>query len=173
MQYTIEFEAAHLTRALEAVRREIATPQEMLTSLVESLLNANRERHRQGLDPDGKAWEPLAKSTLAQEGKRKGGPLNKTGRLLANFHYQVQGDALRLGFDDGDGFPAKFHQEGSRAHIIEPKHKKALAFMGIVLKRVKHPGLPARPLVGFPDSDRQLVTDVIEDHLSRVLNRVR
>lgn len=172
MQFTIEFQADHLTRALEAVRREIATPQEMLGSLGESLLRVNQERHAQGLDPEGKPWKELAPATLAQ-GKRKGGPLNRTGRMLANFHYQVQADNLRLGFDGGDGFPAKFHQDGSRPHVITPKKAKALKFGGLYRKRVNHPGLPVRRLVGFPESDRQLVGDVIEDHLTAVINRVR
>lgn len=172
MQFDIEFQADHLTAVLEAVRREIATPAEMLGSIGESLFRVNQERHDQGLDPEGKAWEPLKESTLA-EGKRKGGPLNKTGRMLANFHYQVQGDNLRLGFDQGDGFPAIFHQDGSRAHVITATKAKALSFGGIFRKKVNHPGLPARPLVGFPESDRQLVGDVTADHLTAVINRLR
>lgn len=172
MQFDIEFQADHLTAVLEAVRREIATPQEMLGSIGESLFRVNQERHDQGLDPEGKAWEPLKESTLA-EGKRKGGPLNKTGRMLANFHYQVQDDNLRLGFDHGDGFKAIFHQDGSRAHVITATKAKALSFGGIFRKKVNHPGLPARPLVGFPESDRQLVGDVTADHLTAVINRLR
>jgi phage gpG-like protein len=144
----------------------------LLTAFGESLENANRARHRAGLAPDGSPWAPLAASTLAA-GKRKGGPLNRTGRMLANLHYQVEGDTLRLGFDDGDGFPAKYHQEGSRAHVIEPRNKKALAFMGIVRKRVKHPGLPARPLIGFPDADRRLIEDTAEDYLKTILAAAR
>ncbi len=132
----------------------------MLGSIGESLFRVNQERHDQGLDPEGKAWEPLAASTIAA-GDRKGGPLNKTGRMLANFHYQVQGDNLRLGFDQGDGFKAIFHQDGSRAHVITARKAKALSFGGIFRKRMNHPGLPARPLVGFPESDRQLVGDVL------------
>lgn len=172
MQFTVEFQAEHLSLALEAVRQEIATPQEMLGSFGEALLFANQERHRQGLDPQGNPWKELAPSTLAA-GKRKGGPLNRSGRMLANFHYQVQADTLRLGFDDGDGFPAKFHQDGSRPHVISAKKAKALNIGGVFRKRVNHPGLPARQLVGFPLSDQQLVVDVATDHLAAVINRIR
>jgi phage gpG-like protein len=171
VQYTITFETERLTRLLEALRREYSDD-ELLTAFGESLLNVNRERHRAGLAPDGSPWTPLAASTLAS-GNRKGGPLNKTGRMLTNFHYQVEGNTLRLGFDDGDGFPAKYHQEGSRAHIIAPSNKKALAFMGIVRKRVKHPGLPARPLVGVPESDQRLIGDTAEDYLKSILDSNR
>lgn len=172
MQFDIEFQADHLSTVMEAIRREIATPEEMLGSIGESLFRVNQERHDQGLDPEGKAWEPLAASTIAAGG-RKGGPLNKTGRMLANFHYQVQGDNLRLGFDQGDGFKAIFHQDGSRAHVITARKAKALSFGGMFRKRVNHPGLTARPLVGFPESDQQLVGDVTADHITAVISRIR
>lgn len=169
MQFTIEFQADHLKQMLEVVRREIASPQEMLGSIGESLLRVNQERHAKGVDPDGKAWAELAESTKAA-GKRKGGPLNRTGRMLANFHYQVAADALRLGFDDGDGFPAKYHQDGSRGRS---HRNKMVEGFGAISMRSNHPGLPARPLVGFPETDQQLVTDVTAGHLALVLNSVR
>lgn len=147
MDFTIDFNASHLVGALESVRRKVEYPNGLLGSAGETLLNINSERHAQGLDPEGKPWEPLAASTLAA-GNRKGGPLNKTHRMLENFHYQVHADNLRLGFDSGDGFKAIFHQDGSRAHG-------------------SHPGLPARPLVGFPDTDRYAVEDVVEDYLQQ------
>jgi len=166
MQYTVEFDADRLTRLMTALRQALDAPQDMLTSFGESLLRVNRERHRQGVAPDGSPWAALRHP----DGDRKGGPLNKTGRMLANLHYQVDGDTLRLGFDGGDGFPAKYHQEGSCAHTIEAKNKKALAFMGIVRKRVHHPGLPARPLVGFPESDQRLIEKVAQDHIEAISN---
>jgi hypothetical protein len=172
MQFDIEFQADHLTRALEVVRREIATPKEMFGSIGESLFRVNQERHNKGLDPDGQPWKELAESTKAA-GKRKGGPLNRTGRMLANFHYQAAADSLRLGFDNGDGFPAKYHQDGSKPHVITARKAKALAFGGMFRKRVNHPGLPIRRLVGFPDSDQQLVADVTGDHLTLILKTVR
>ena len=173
MQFEIEFQATHLENIMAAIRQEIATPYEILGSIGESLLRVNNERHEKGLAPDGTPWKPLAKSTLAQ-GKRRGGPLNKTGDLLRSFHYQVSQDILVLGFDGA--FEAKkaiWHHFGTTPYRILPKNKKALAFAGIVTKRVNHPGLPARPLVGFPDSDKQLLVDVTADHLKRSLNRAR
>jgi len=89
---------------------------------------------------------------------------------LLRFFYQVDGDTLRIGTAD---WKAAFHHFGTKPYTITPKKAKALKFGGIYRKRVNHPGLPARLLVGFPTSDQQLVTDVIEDHLTAVLNRVR
>ncbi|MEY2633602.1 MAG: hypothetical protein RIR00_2256 [Pseudomonadota bacterium] len=167
MQFTIAFQAEHLSRALEAVRLEIATPQQMLGSLGESLLRVNQERHDQGLAPDGTKWKEL--SPLTVQNKRKPKILFDHGDLL-RFHYQVDRDTMRLGTND---WKAAFHHFGTKPYTITPKKAKALKFAGLLRRRVHHPGLPARPLIGFPESDQQLVTDVIEDHLTAVLNRVR
>ena len=167
MQYTITFDTSRLSALMDALRQALDSPQDMLTSFGDSLLRVNRDRHRQGLGPDGTPWANLRHPD--QPSNRNGGPLNRTGRMLENFHPQVTGDTLVLGFDGWDGSPAKFHQEGSRPHTIEARNKKALKFMGIVRKRVNHPGLPARPLVGFPDSDKNLLEMVAQDHLEVVM----
>lgn len=195
MLYTIEFQADHLNKVLEAVRREIATPQQMLGSIGESLLRVNKDRHNAGLAPDGTKWKPNAKSTienyadnLSKSNYRKDGRLNArgaikvankgllraTGQMLDSFNYQVADDTLRLGFDGARNAQlAIWHHDGTDPYVIEAKNGKALKFAGIVRKRVNHPGLPSRPLVGFPASDQKLTVDVIEDHLMFVLNSVR
>lgn len=174
MQFTVELQDDHLIRILEAARLGVASTQELLGSIGESLLRVNQERHDQGLAPDGSTWEPLAPSTIAA-GKRKGGPLNKTGRMLAAIHWQVIGDELRLGFDGSrDGMLAAIHHRGTSPYTISAVKARALKIgSNLYRKRVRHPGLPARPLLGLPDSDIQLVTDVLDDHLTAVLNRVR
>jgi len=173
MQFEVEFNTEHLDRMLMVIRREIATPEEMLGSIGESLLRVNRHRHDQGVDPGGNAWTRLSDLTLAQGG-RIGGPLKKTGRMLRSFDYQVHSNILKLGFDGArDGRLAGYHNFGTDPYTILPKNKTVLKFAGIFTKRVNHPGLPKRELIGFPDSDKSLVEDVTSDHLTRVLNRIR
>ncbi len=197
MQFKIEFDTAHLERVLEAARREIATPQEMLGSVGESLLRVNQDRHDKALAPDGTPWKPLAASTIASEAWAKQGQSfrdNKStsvaaGRKAASrrilyvngdllrFQYQVSGQELRIGTNDRK---ARWHHEGTgtygpsgKPYVIAAVNKKALAFAGHVVKRVTHPGIPARPLVGYPESDERLVVDVLMDHLTAVLRAVR
>ncbi|MFV8668073.1 phage virion morphogenesis protein [Ralstonia pseudosolanacearum] len=194
MQLTYEFQAEHLLQALSAVRQEVITPQQMLGSIGESLFRVNQERHDKGLAPDGTKWKPLSPLTIGtavwqQQGQsfrkngqmslatarkvqaRRGGRiLYGNGDLLGSFNYQVTGAELRLGFSDEK---AAWHHLGTKPYTITPKKAKALAFAGLVRKRVNHPGLTARPLVGFPASDEQLVADVTADHLKLVLSRVR
>lgn len=201
MQYQIEFQVDHLERALEAARREIATPQQMLGSMGESLKIVNEDRHAQGLAPDGSKWKPLSPMTIGANAwkgtddslkkkgqisidaarkaqtRAKGRILNETGEMLRSFNYQVQGNTLKLGFSD---HKAEWHHFGTgtfgpkgKPYIIKPVNRKALGFAGLCRRRVNHPGIPARPLVGFPASDQRLVMDVLDDHLTAVLNRVR
>lgn len=123
MQFTIEFQADHLARAMEAVRLEIATPQQMLGSLGESLLRVNQERHDQGLAPDGTKWKEASPMTIGSavwksqdDSFRKNGQMSLAtakkvqekkrrilydhGDMLGSFNYQVQGTELKLGFSD-------------------------------------------------------------------------
>jgi phage gpG-like protein len=173
MQLIIEFQADHLIRALQAARREVEAPREMLLAIGESLLRVNKERHDAGLAPDGTKWKELAASTLA-EGKRKGGPLCKTGRMLTSFQYQVGDSSLRLFFDGNrDGKLADIHHSGSGPYDITAKKGQALKFGGLFRKRVHHPGLTPRPLVGFTESDQLLTAHVSADHLMAVLKSVR
>lgn len=172
MRFEMNFQVDHLERALAAARAAIAHPQELLGSIGESLLRVNKDRHSVGLAPDGSAWKELSPMTLKE--KRKGGPLNKTGRMLQSFNYQVGGDTLRLGFDGAtESLRAAWHNSGTDPYPISPKKAKALKFGGMYRKRVNHLGLPKRQLVGFPATDRQLVADVTTDYLAVILNRVR
>lgn len=198
MQIAIKFEADHLVRALEAVRRQIATPRQMLASVGEALLPVTMARHAQGLAPDGSKWKPLAPSTIGslvwnKQGKhfREETKTKSRGAMhslnayrkaagskrvlythgdLLRFHYQVQGDTLRIGTNDWKG---QFHHYGTQPYTITPTKARALSFGGVCVKRVHHPGLPARPLVGFPAGDQQLMSGVIEDHLTLALRGAR
>lgn len=155
MIFEIDLDLGDLNNAIDALSIAIGERKGvLLEALGGRLYNQNSIRHAQGLGPDGKPWKPLAPSTLAA-GPRKGGPLNRTGRMLnMSFSTQVDGDTLRLGFNGGDGFPAAFHQDGTRP-------------------RVNHPGLPARPLVGFPEDDRGAVIEELEDYLTTALQQRR
>lgn len=198
MDFTIDFNADHLTRALEAVRRRTEEPHGMLESVGETLFHISSERHAKGLDPEGKPWKPLAESTIGneiwkkqsarnRESNSKRGPmmslkvaqniresrkplLSSGEMLLKSYHYQVQNDTLHLGFDIDR---ALWHHDGTRPYTITPRKAKALSFGGIAVKRVHHPGIPARRLVGFPDTDQHAAADTVEDYLLQTLLQAR
>jgi phage gpG-like protein len=101
---------------------------------------------------------------------------NKASRILyqygdlLRFAYQVEGGQLRVGTNDAK---AAWHHLGTGTHgpkgtpyAIRPRGKRALAFGGGVYKRVMHPGVPARPLVGFPTGDQTIVESIVAEHLA-------
>jgi phage gpG-like protein len=197
MQFVMNFQVDHLDRALTAARQAISHPEALLGSVGESLLRVNRDRHNAGLAPDGSKWKELSPLTLGsaiwkKQGEtfrnngqmslavakkvqsRKSRILYDSGDMLNSFSYRVAGDTLTLGFDGArESRLAAWHHSGTKPYVISPKKAKALAFGGFCVKRVNHPGLPSRKLVGFSDPDRKLTADVVEDYLKVILNRVR
>lgn len=168
MHYLIQLQDISLKRDITRLQNAIEQPEIILGSIGESLLRVNRDRHNAGLAPDGTKWAPLKPSTLQE--KRKGGILYKTGEMLRAFNYQVDADTLTLGFDgQRNANLATWHHEGTAPHLIKPLTKKALRFGGRFAKKVNHPGLPSRPLLGFPDSDQKLVRNLINDHLMLII----
>ncbi|MDR2195570.1 MAG: phage virion morphogenesis protein [Gallionellaceae bacterium] len=131
----------------------MAQSEDVLRSIGETLLPIHKDRHLKDLAPDGTKWQDLAPATLKQKRKkrRKIKMLYEHGDLLGSFSYQVRGNTLYIGASDRK---AVFHHVGTR-------------------RTDRHPGLPARPLLGFPDSDRRLVQDVLTDHLHQALQQAR
>lgn len=198
MQFTVEFDTSHLSRALAAVRQQVEHPTDMLGAIGEALMIKNRDRHERGVGPDGTPWKPLAQSTIGNDAWKKQDASNRKGNsrrgafidlkvardvqstrrvlwdtkdmLGPQFHPDVTGDTLRLGFSINR---ATWHHFGTKPYTILPKRAPALTFGGMSYKRVNHPGLPARPLIGFPDEDAQATADVVEDYLLRALQQAR
>jgi phage gpG-like protein len=112
----------------------------------------------------GAKWAPLKnpRGPLARKPGSTSPILNDRGTLKRSLSFNA--------FSDGSviiGSPlaySRIHQESGKtgAHVIKPRHKKALAFKGIVRRLIKHPGsdIPARPFLGVPkDFERQFFDD--------------
>lgn len=52
-----------------------------------------------------------------------------------------------------------------KLHTILPRKKKALAFRGLVFKKVNHPGFPACPFIGLSLDDERTIIDILASHL--------
>jgi len=100
MQFDIEFETGYLYRVLIAARQAITNPHEILESVAETVFNLNRDRHKQGLAPDGSKWKALSPLTLAaidpdtkKPFKRASNdPLKRSGHMLQSLNRQVEGN---------------------------------------------------------------------------------
>lgn len=170
MLYEFELQDNALSEVVNRLSHELQHPDHMLLSIGDALLTVNNKRHLESKAPDGTPWAPLKESS--KKDKRKGGPLVKTSEMIDRLIYQVDSNRLKLGFDGKRNADlASWHHNGTDPYIIEPLNRKALKFGNVIVKRVKHPGLPARPLLGMPQTDKDLMASVINDHLLYVLSK--
>lgn len=123
-----------------------------------------------------------AGNMVAAEARATHGFTDRTGALSRSIHAESSGGSFLDGTLDvavvADTPYAKFVEEGTRAHVIEPRRAKALRWIGrngraVFARRVRHPGTkPYLFLVGalerlFPT----LVTQQAEQGLVRAFKR--
>ena len=69
---------------------------------------------------------------------------------------------------------AAIHQFGgtTRAHVILPRYKKALAFGGRVVKKVNHPGskITARPFLALTTQDEEKIVRTMSHYLRSLIS---
>ena len=117
----------------------------------------------------GQPWKALSKNTLAQRKADKKGT-----RILQRDHgWRTITSEVGKGYVEiGTGVEYMAYQHGgTRPYTIVPKTKGALHFLtadGFVTVRiVHHPGIPARPFIGFDHSDVEHVLELIDGRLQR------
>jgi phage virion morphogenesis protein len=156
----------------------------LMAEIGEEMVERTKQRFSDITAPDGTPWADNADSTIADYlnrfsgSRKKDGALSKkglarkagkkpltgeTGSLRATINYLLEGDdAVRIG-SPMDYAP--FQQYGTKPHTIELRNKKALAFGGIVVRKVNHPGIPARPFLGFSDDDQDAILEIVRSYL--------
>lgn len=66
----------------------------------------------------------------------------------------------------------RFFELGAQPHEITPAAKKALAYEGFVFKRVRHPGMPARPFMRpVADGQQDEAVSAFGRHLAAIIER--
>ena len=97
--------------------------------------------------------------------------LQKTGRLRNSITEASDNDSARVGTNVAY---AAIHNFGGQtaAHMIYPRHKKALAWAtgAHPVKSVKHPGsrIPARPFMQLTPQDEHELVETVSDYLASV-----
>jgi phage virion morphogenesis protein len=149
-----------------ALKRLLANsqhPEPAMAAISARMLGAVEDNFRAEGRP-GK-WAPLKSSTLAARAAagKSGKILQASGKLAASitpFH-----SGTEAGVGTNRPYAAAMNN-GSKAHEIKPRNKKALAFAGGVFKRVKHPGTVARPFMVLTDTDKQDLLRIMAMHLT-------
>ncbi len=175
-------------RALDNL--EIAVSRRGMTTVLKSAGQVLRRRaiqsFRQETAPEyarstaqGKAWEPLSELTIAQ---RRHGPrksrsdkaLQDTGTGRRSIAIDV--DPVTMSVAVGTSLQYMIWQQwGTKPYTITPKSAEFLRFLGpegelLSVTVVEHPGIPARPFLGYNMSDISGILMLISDHLMRAVS---
>lgn len=163
---------------------KLDNPRPLLESIGEEMVDRTIRRFDTLIAPDGTPWAANAESNFDQylsrlaNSRKKNGSLRKqaqapkagkkpltgeSGKLRRTINYQLHGNNTVSIGSPADYAP--FQQHGTRPHTIVPKNKKALAFGGIVVRKVNHPGSPARPFLGFSDADQSDIRAIVLSYL--------
>ncbi|MBN7849087.1 hypothetical protein A7X89_11125 [Stenotrophomonas maltophilia] len=132
----------------------------LMAQIGEDLTESTQARFDTGIGPDGVAWQPLADGS----GRT---PLNATHRTRDGIHPLSGVDWVEI---RADSKQARWHQEGTDPYVIQAKPGKALFWPGMqtrtgkdgkespgFVKKVNHPGLPARPFLGVSEADAEAI----------------
>lgn len=166
MQISFTIDLSHLKATAKALAEIEQRPERLLGTVGEAVLNVHQDRHKRGENPDGSKWVDLKPATWAAKKKKR--MLVEGGDMLGRFTYQIKGTQVVVGTND---FKAVFHHYGTKPYVIKPKTKKALKFGGVIVRKVNHPGLPARQLVGFEAADKTVGEEAAADYLTAILRR--
>jgi len=146
---------AGLTKNFTPLMRAIGT----------GLAEVTRKRFDQARDPAGLPWAPLNPAYAAT--KRGPGILRESGMrggLQGSITFQTSGMTVEVGTNKVYG---AIHQFGG---TIKPKKGKFLVFrMGGRPVFARSVTIPARPFLGFGAADRDMVLDVVDSQLQRLL----
>lgn len=146
-QLVIQVDQAKAQRWFGELLRRGQDPSGLLADIGEKLSESAQDRFKTSIAPDGTPWLPLRDGS----GRR---PLLDTGRMRDDISPEVGPDWVEI---RAGAKQARWHQEGTDPYVILPSKGKALAFNGVVRRKVNHPGLPARPFIGISDEDEGLI----------------
>jgi len=141
----------------------------LMRDIGEILTQSTQRRFRDGVGPDGIPWAPLADGS----GRT---PLVDTGRMRDEIFSTSGEDWAEI---SATARQARWHQFGTDPYVILAKPGKALSWPGLpsrtnkadktvpgAVKKVNHPGLPARPFIGLSIDDREQIEKTAEAWVS-------
>lgn len=148
--------------ALSRLEKLGKEPNALLSDIGLKMVDRTKERIEQEVSPDGSPFAALNPLYAATE--KGAGILRKTGRLFESIDKQVSGHTLIWG---SNKTYAAVHQFGA---IIRPTTKAALGFnLGGRVFKARSVTIPARPYLGFNESDRQATVETLETFFRRCM----
>ena len=161
----IELDDDSVRQALVQAQSRATNLRPLMAGLANKLLEATEDNFAKERNPEtGQRWPELAPSTRQQRAAigRDGKMLQVSGLLASSIQPNFGDDYAKVGTNKAY---APVHQFGSGPYTIRPRHKQALAFGGIMRKKVNHPGVPARPFLGLSAQHKADIVEAITNYL--------
>lgn len=132
--------------------------------LMRTLANTMRSAVDQNFEAGGRPkW-------LGVKSRPNGSPLINSGTLRNTIRATWDNDEALVGTNLAY---AAIHQFGGKTkpHKIKARHKKALAFGGLVRKSVNHPGskIEPRPFLALTSQDEADILEDVQDYFQRLI----
>jgi len=129
----------------------------LMADIAETLVESTQRRFKTGIAPDGVPWPAL------KDGSGRT-PLNKGGDMQRQIFPSHGADFAEV---SASAKQASWHQFGTDPYVILPTRAPALFWNGAghPVKKVNHPGLPARPFMGISASDAREILALAQAYL--------
>lgn len=155
--YTIKVDDKRVMEALARMKASGSDMQPAMQEIGEILLLSIKQNFEQQGRPT-----PWKRSRRVEQSG--GQTLSDTGRLRNSFTVEANARQVAVGTNVEYAAPLQF---GTRPRIIRPNKARALKIPGIGFrKKVKHPGMPARPFLMVQENDIKKIVRAIEDHMT-------
>ncbi len=139
-----------LGTAQQALDKLVARTKRLRPALLEIrevLVESTQRRFKDEVGPDGEPWQALSPRTLRSQKKRKSrfptGKLKQSGQMSENIIGDATDTTVTIGSPEVQSAIQQFGGTAGFGSVI-----------------------PARPFLGFSDSDIRSITGILEDHLS-------
>lgn len=168
----IELPYDHIIEQLRRLVGRLENRRELTGRLAGVMLGAIEDK----FDAEGQpAWQALHPGTVAARRKagKDGKILQRDGALAASITPFHDDNQAVVGTNVAY---AAIHQFGgqTKPHVIKPRYKRALAFGGVIVRQVQHPGskIPARPFLVLTPEDGQDLVEKAQDYLREQINKM-
>lgn len=148
--------ASLVIHAFDSLSLQPAEVTQMLHELGNAVVDQTRLRFVDQASPAGVPW---ARSFRAQV--QGGQTLRDTGQLMNSFTYNVIGNSVEVGTSIRY---AAVHQFGAHIQAVNGPYLRFRLPNGQFCQ-VGSVDIPARPFMGFSDTDRQELADIVADYL--------
>lgn len=160
---------------LDAMRRaaaEMGDKRPLMRGIAGIMFRAVEDNFEEQGRPRWVDIQPGTKLNRYKTGNWPGKILQRSGRLASSIVQRFDSNQAVVGTNV---VYAAIHQFGgqTKPHVIRPRTKRALAFGGIVVRQVNHPGskIPARPFFRLSPGDLREVVLYTRDRYNRALAR--